>query len=49
VLIIVDNGGNVYQFYERRLNRRKDGSTRCIFTGCKGEALKFDFILLIFF
>ncbi|CAK5073634.1 unnamed protein product [Meloidogyne enterolobii] len=42
VLLIVDNGGNVYEFHEkRRLNRRKDGNVRCIFTGCKGEVLKY--------
>uniref|UniRef100_A0A914NN25 Uncharacterized protein n=1 Tax=Meloidogyne incognita TaxID=6306 RepID=A0A914NN25_MELIC len=45
VLLIVDNGGNVYEFHEkRRLNRRKDGNVRCIFTGCKGEVLNISFV-----
>uniref|UniRef100_A0A914H7N1 Vacuolar protein sorting-associated protein 8 central domain-containing protein n=1 Tax=Globodera rostochiensis TaxID=31243 RepID=A0A914H7N1_GLORO len=51
-LLIVDSGGNVYEFHERQQQhqgkvkgrKRGGGGVRCLFAGCKGEVTNICFV-----
>uniref|UniRef100_A0A183BV41 Vps8 domain-containing protein n=1 Tax=Globodera pallida TaxID=36090 RepID=A0A183BV41_GLOPA len=49
-LLIVDSGGNVYEFHERQQRqskgkgRKRGGGVRCLFAGCKGEVTNICFV-----